>query len=254
MSSPAESILDLTTTADNQTASHLIIAIDFGTTFTGVAYYHSRFATRTLDPHQIAEDISVIRRWPNATAQYSEKIPSIIAYNTDPPTWGRQVRPTDQPQVEYFKLGLEPRARQYYHSPDTQAYTLLRNMSSRIRINHKEPVDITADYLTCVCKYVRDVFFRDLLGEHCLENQQTSYVITVPSIWSDYAQNATIIAATRAGIPRDMISLIAEPEAAALYCATISDEVDLHEGDRFLVCDAGGGTVVNANSYTFLSV
>jgi hypothetical protein len=40
------------------------------------------------------------------------------------------------------------------------------------------------------------------------------------------------------------LMLITEPEAAALACATLCDEVDLREGDRFLVCDAGGGTVV----------
>jgi hypothetical protein len=38
--------------------------------------------------------------------------------------------------------------------------------------------------------------------------------------------------------------LITEPEAAALYCATLCKEVDLKIGNRFLICDAGGGTVV----------
>ena len=39
--------------------------------------------------------------------------------------------------------------------------------------------------------------------------------------------------------------LITEPEAAALYCATLCKEVDLKIGNRFLICDAGGGTVVH---------
>src|SRR5579864_3174404 len=38
--------------------------------------------------------------------------------------------------------------------------------------------------------------------------------------------------------------LITEPEAAALYCATLCRQVDLKVGNRFLICDAGGGTVV----------
>jgi molecular chaperone DnaK (HSP70) len=71
-----------------------------------------------------------------------------------------------------------------------------------------------------------------------------SYIITVPAIWSDMAKNLTRKAASRAGFPDDKITLITEPEAAALYCATNSLEVDLYDGDRFLVCDAGGGTVV----------
>jgi hypothetical protein len=38
--------------------------------------------------------------------------------------------------------------------------------------------------------------------------------------------------------------MVTEPEAAALYCATICEELELEAGDRFVVCDAGGGTVV----------
>lgn len=37
---------------------------------------------------------------------------------------------------------------------------------------------------------------------------------------------------------------ITEPEAAALYRATLCNETCLRERDRFLVCDASGGTVV----------
>lgn len=46
------------------------------------------------------------------------------------------------------------------------------------------------------------------------------------------------------GIMEDKIQLIREPEAAALYCATICEEVGLDRDDYFMVCDAGGGTVV----------
>jgi molecular chaperone DnaK (HSP70) len=250
MSSPADSSEDFTTTPSFQTSSHLVIAIDFGTTFTGVAYYHSRSNLGALDAQQIAKDITVVTRWPNATGTFREKTPSIIAYNGDPPAWGRQVKPTDQPQATHFKLGLEPNTRQYYNKLDDDTTALPRNR--RQRINNKEPVDIASDYLTCVYKFVRDVLFREQFGENYLQTQRTSYVITVPSIWSDYAENLTRIAATRAGIPSDSIFLITEPEAAALYCATICEEVNLRHGDRFLVCDAGGGTVVKVNSHEFL--
>lgn len=81
-----------------------------------------------------------------------------------------------------------------------------------------------------------------------------SYVISVPSIWIDYAQDLTRIAAIRAGLPQKSISLITEAEATALYCATMCEEVDLREGDRFLVYDAGGGTVVKNNFRAFLRV
>ena len=234
------------------TTSHLVIAIDFGTTFTGVAYLHYPGPQSGIQPdlQQIAQRITVVRRWPNATGRFTEKTPSKISYHTDPPAWGRQVQPTDQPQASLFKLGLEPRTQHYYRSPDAQATALLRNRA-RQQIDNKKPVDVTADYLTCVHRHVHDVLFREQFGENYLETQRTSYVITVPTIWSDYAQSLTKQAAERARIPANMISLITEPEAAAQYCATKCEEVDLGVGDRFLVCDAGGGTVVRSSQIHF---
>jgi len=71
-----------------------------------------------------------------------------------------------------------------------------------------------------------------------------AYVITVPAIWKDSAKALTRQAAEQAGIPKKDLDLVTEPEAAALYCATLCVEADLQDGDRFIVCDAGGGTVV----------
>ncbi|KAI8047181.1 uncharacterized protein B0P05DRAFT_566644 [Gilbertella persicaria] len=39
------------------------------------------------------------------------------------------------------------------------------------------------------------------------------------------------------------LMLISEPEAAALYCEKKCDQFNLGHGQRFLICDAGGGTV-----------
>ena len=89
-------------------------------------------------------------------------------------------------------------------------------------------------------------------GQGFLRNQQISFVITVPAIWKDSAKSLTRQAAVRAGIPDRKLELITEPEAAALYCATICREVDLRDGDRFVVCDAGGGTVASPYIHTVL--
>lgn len=63
---------------------------------------------------------------------------------------------------------------------------------------------------------------------------------TVPAIWSDKAKDLTIKAARFAGI--HPVTLIKEPEAAALYTMYALDNA-LQVGDAFVVCDAGGGTV-----------
>jgi len=108
----------------------------------------------------------------------------------------------------------------------------------------KNAVDVTADFLTQLIEYIETKALPKALGDQFLAAQSKLYVMTVPAIWSDRAKDSTRQAAARAGIPRDRLILVPEPEAAALYCATAGHELDLANGDTFIICDAGGGTVV----------
>lgn len=233
--------------------SDLVLGIDFGTTFTGVAYARGGSINLTdvsLDRSKITDKVSIIRSWPSSSIHYAEKTPTILSYNTSPPTWGGKVKPNDQPQVSLFKLGLQENLDQHYVEQHlVSSYAAREEYLNNQYWNHpqlsqKRAVDYVADYLTCICQYVLREKLPRQYGPQFLQNQQISYVITVPAIWSDKAKQLTREAAMRAGIPREKLTLIMEPEAAALYCATLCDEVDLCVGDRFLVCDAGGGTVV----------
>ena len=93
------------------------------------------------------------------------------------------------------------------------------------------------------CKKRQDTFTeRDMLR-----------VITVPAIWSDSARYFMRNAAEKAGIPADLINICLEPEAAAIYCRTVPCKADkggrnckllsFQPGQKYLVFDAGGGTV-----------
>lgn len=235
------------TSVSLESKSDFVIGIDFGTTYTGVAFAHSGNITGD-DAARIAENVDVIKQWPNTQGAFSEKTPTVIAYHKDPPTWGGNVRPRDDPQVAYFKLGLQPNVGAHYllrsvHNPQSSLPFLDPNWKHP-KLPNKTAVDFAADYLTCVHKYVKEVYFPKQFGNVFLQNQQISYVITVPAIWKDSAKSLTRQAAVRAGIPERKLELITEPEAAALYCATMCREVDLNDGDCFMICDAGGGTVV----------
>jgi hypothetical protein len=72
-----------------------------------------------------------------------------------------------------------------------------------------------------------------------------AWCITVPAIWDPYARELMRKAATAAGLPddEDRLKLALEPEAAALYCIVKGDQALARPGCRFLVIDAGGGTV-----------
>jgi hypothetical protein len=200
-----------------------------------------------------AEKVSVIRIWPSRNNQYVEKTPSILAYNKNPPLWGGNVRPNDEPQIAHFKLGLQEDITTHYYSEllgPTHSKPILGGYLSNHNWKHPKlpemkAVDYTRDYLARINEYVTNEILPTRFGAKFLQNQALSYVITVPAIWSDKAKQQTRQAAEAAGIDRNSLTLITEPEAAALYCATLCDEVDLEPGDRFMICDAGGGTVVS---------
>lgn len=266
-----------------ESSCDLVIGIDFGTTFTGVAYAHTGTAQSSSNAISIADKVVIIRAWPSASSHYAEKTPTVLSYNTSPPSWGGKVRPSDDPQVAHFKLGLQENVGGHYlkkSAPQKSALSGLFNKRvvtpaaaddlaaatanislaegptvlggyladhnwKHPKMPHMKAVDYSADYLTRIVDHVLHESLPRQFGSSFLENQQISYVVTVPAIWTDKAKDLTRQAAVRAGIDQSKLMLITEPEAAALYCATLCKEADLKEGDRFVVCDAGGGTVVS---------
>jgi molecular chaperone DnaK (HSP70) len=230
----------------------LVIGIDFGTTFTGVAYAY-QFGTGTdamsiSDMRNANRSMHIVRQWPSQSGASLEKTPTVIAYkNGNPPNWGARVKFGEQPQFAHFKLGLQENLGRLYHDSDSSVLGgyLVEHDWRHPQLPHKRAVDVTADYLTCVVQYVLNDQLPMKYGAQFLQNQKVCYMITVPAVWSEKAKELTRQAAVSAGIPRRKLMLITEPEAAAIYCSVLCKEVDLREGSRFLVCDAGGGTVVS---------
>lgn len=74
------------------------------------------------------------------------------------------------------------------------------------------------------------------------------WCVTVPSIWGDKAkqqmksfmQGAGLVGGAN-GSPYPVV-VVLEPEAAAVYCLKKLNNFKLHQGDKFLVADIGGGT------------
>jgi molecular chaperone DnaK (HSP70) len=67
-------------------------------------------------------------------------------------------------------------------------------------------------------------------------------------MWSGKSKQIMRDAAIKSGIisatdHHNRLTLISEPEAAALYCEKNCDKFDMQDGDEFMICDAGGGTV-----------
>ncbi|KAK0384295.1 hypothetical protein NLU13_8383 [Sarocladium strictum] len=213
----------------------LIVGVDFGTTFSGVA------AVYTSTP----DDIEIIKTWPGGNGITSDKVPTEIAYDfppnttgtTDPPTvkWGFQFRP-EESRLRCIKLFLDRSQKlPFYVSPlDTAA---------QLKRFGKNVVDAVSDYLTQVHAHTMDTLTRRY-GESFMASTRVEFVLTCPAVWSDAAKNTTLQAAERAGMgSKSEIQMISEPEAAAVYTLKAIQPNHLNIGDNFIVCDAGGGTV-----------
>lgn len=104
-------------------------------------------------------------------------------------------------------------------------------------------MDAVSDYLTMIYNHTMETLTRRY-GESFMNSTELDFVLTVPAVWSDAAKNATLQAAERAGMGnRHELKLISEPEAAAVYTLKTIQPSGLKDGDNFIVCDAGGGTV-----------
>ena len=110
----------------------------------------------------------------------------------------------------------------------------------------KSEVDVAADYLSKLREAIRRKLQNTLGDVFTREEQNIQYYLTVPAIWNDAGKAVTRAAAIKAGFLRDendnRLTLIPEPEAAALFCAKLG-LLDLKIGDAILIVDCGGGTV-----------
>lgn len=110
----------------------------------------------------------------------------------------------------------------------------------------KSEVDVAADYLFHLRQAIRAQLQKILGDVFNREERRIRYYLTVPAIWNDAAKNATRAAAIQAGYLRDnndnRLTLITEPEAAALFCSK-TGVMKLKVNDAVLIVDCGGGTV-----------
>jgi len=174
----------------------LVIAMDFGTTHTGVAY-----ATPGRN-EDILQDIHVITQWPGSSTD-SVNVPTRIEYSTSAqPRWGFHV-PDKPPCLEWSKFLLDPE----YDG------TCLDSKSVEV---------VYADYLQCLWEHTTKVLRRDL-GSDMLTTTTMELVFIVPTKWSEQGKSRLQAAMSKAGLGSrdcDNILIVHEYEAAA--CAILA--------------------------------
>ncbi|XP_060602713.1 heat shock 70 kDa protein 12B-like [Ruditapes philippinarum] len=99
---------------------------------------------------------------------------------------------------------------------------------------------------TMAIRYLKDHFLEALNKQKTgIEDKDIQYVITVPALWNDKAKQFMREAAEKAGIAKTQLKLSFEPEAASVWCQTISTDIKkslTRSGKQYMVIDLGGGT------------
>ncbi|KAG5958550.1 hypothetical protein E4U57_001257 [Claviceps arundinis] len=208
-----------------------------GTTFSGVAF---AFATN----NEAKEDI--ITEWPGAGSYTKQKIPTVLYYDQYQKVvgWGPDIAdalaPTGYPKpgvqkVEWFKLQLMLSGNTYIDPINLPPLP-----------PGKSEIDVAADYLFKLRQAMRSALQKTLGEVFNREERNIRYYLTVPAIWNDAGKAATRAAAIQAGFLRDendnRLTLVSEPEAAALFCSK-TGLLNLNVHDAVLIVDCGGGTV-----------
>ncbi|WKT39350.1 hypothetical protein QSH57_001169 [Fusarium oxysporum f. sp. vasinfectum] len=225
-------------TANEPVDDFIIIGLDFGTTYSGIAWAYSR------EP----EEIELVTSWDSEFNNCSdvEKAPTQLLYDDKKGTsWGYSI-PAREDALKWFKLLLL----------DSDDVPIMVSKSSQMRCAQKlldkmrkDPVEVIACYLRKIWNHAIDSIQRTV-GAELLQKSPFHVVITLPAIWPPYAQQRMKQAAKTSGIldarscGETKLRFISEPEAAAL--ATIKDlskRSTIKVGDAMVICDAGGGTV-----------
>ncbi|KAL3247710.1 hypothetical protein ABHI18_012298 [Aspergillus niger] len=215
----------------------IVIAVDFGTTYSGIAW------GQMSNP----DTQYIINQWPQNASDTcdgltSEKVPSEVTYEYTKSgkkcLWGFQILDS-MPRIQWIKLGFVSDRKLGLGSRLSSTYSDCRRIPVPY---HSSPEDVVTDYLRCLREHAVDTL-KLKLGSS-MDSTGLEFVITVPAIWPDKAKMTTMVCAEKAGFGEaSAVRIISEPEAAAIHSLRASNPHGLKVGETIVLCDAGGGTV-----------
>ncbi|XP_060596205.1 heat shock 70 kDa protein 12B-like [Ruditapes philippinarum] len=213
----------------------LAVAFDFGTTYSGYA-----FSFRN-DPLKVQTN----QGWIAGSDQLiSLKTPTCVLLNSSG-------------QFDSFGFEAENNFATLAEDNKHHGWLLFRRFKMILHSNENLSRSTTVEDIngksmpaltifTMSIKFLKE-HFTDALNKQKtgIEDKDIQYVITVPAIWNDNAKQFMREAAEKAGIEKAHLKLSFEPEAASIWCQTITTDVQetwSKAGRQYMVIDLGGGT------------
>ncbi|XP_060587184.1 heat shock 70 kDa protein 12A-like [Ruditapes philippinarum] len=232
--------------ADNKL---FVAAIDVGSSFSGWAF------SSISDLEQAKTNIHV-KSWYSTYTSYSTgKTPTCALIKPDGET------------LDSFGYEAERRYDELLSKNQHENYFFFKHFKTRLYVKYNEPlntgmklVDQLGKVLPAIKVFSASIWFlaKDMFSD--LEKRfqdirlgDIRWVITVPAIWTDQAKYLMRESALQAGLPSNSIVIALEPEAASVYCrqldvCAVNRDTgvmlsSLEVGSKYLVLDAGGGTI-----------
>ncbi|XP_062596268.1 heat shock 70 kDa protein 12B-like, partial [Saccostrea cucullata] len=226
-----------------------VVAIDFGTTYSGYAILsRGHFIEDPLE--------KIITKVWQAGDLLSDKTPTtLLLKHVEPDSRQEFVALGYEAEDIYSRLPEEEKDGYYFFRRFKMA---LYDEDRKVALTRNTKIkDIRNKELLALHVFSHSIEF---LKKDCFENlkikglqdevnfeKEILWVLTVPAIWDDAAKQFMRTAATEAGLPNDRLMICLEPEAASVYCKylpleRLEQDASLHAlrpGTRFVVVDAG---------------
>ncbi|CAG2233354.1 unnamed protein product [Mytilus edulis] len=228
----------------------LVVAFDFGTTFSGYAF-------ATLNDYKTNPlSISTYTWATGSQTGMSLKTPTCILFDPDENfvAFGKDA------EDKYTELAQEDNHIGWHY---------FRRFKMNLYKHQDMPRDLTIDddlgkpmlamkVFSESIKFLKNHMMTELTKRNILEHallqpDEIQWVLTVPAIWSDAAKQFMRESAVKGGVRNTQLILALEPEAASVYCKHIPNELKvaggqttidaLSPGTKYLILDAGGGTI-----------
>ncbi|KAL3880726.1 hypothetical protein ACJMK2_032943 [Sinanodonta woodiana] len=224
----------------------MVAAIDFGTTYSGYAFSFKYDFEK--DPLKISAN-----NWTaGSRALVSLKTPTTVLINSKKEFSAFGYEAEDR----YAELAEEEdHTGWYYYRRFKMMLFDKTDLTRRTMLKDIEGKEMPAMTVFSMCiRYLRNHLLETLKSRDTGTNDSDiRWVLSVPAIWNDSAKQFMREAAQNAGINGDQLMIALEPEAASMFCKhlpvdRISGAPDtgisvFSPGTKYLVLDAGGGTV-----------
>ncbi|KAH3757324.1 Heat shock 70 kDa protein 12A [Pelomyxa schiedti] len=198
--------------------------MDFGTSYTGFA-----FRDRRKGPHSRA----VMSDW--ASCQLP-KTPTEVVLDVAPPhaliKFGHDAR-------VYMRNLDDEVSMKCLHFKGPKMLLYERSNRSEVFSTNQPRVSVTLKHLvTCILGHLVEKALAQMNRDFPTRIEEVKWVLTVPAIWDQCSRAFMEECATRAGINNVILAL--EPEAASV---AMKDKLRFSVGTKYILVDAGGGTV-----------